>query len=495
MAERGYTVFYVKTQFDKKFNESKICSNLMEINLDCENNVSIYTSKLNNININTFLTSINKLRLKYKFDFFISYVANPFWYQLLKYINNTNIIYDCVDYHDGFGNISNTIINNEKKLLKNCDTLIITSPILADKLKVVNYHLIRNGCDFEYFNNILKEQQKNKKTICYYGAVSDWFDIELMEKIVKIFNNCIIYIIGNVWCNDSLKTDRINALKNYPNVKLFGEIPYSDLSKFLKNVTVGLIPFEISPLIECTNPVKLYEMMSFGLPVVMTKLPDVITLNNSELYYLSSTHEDFINNIHLSFNEKKDLKEKRIEFAKNNQWSSRVDDFEKIVKNNTPFVSIILLCFNNWKLTNNCINSVFKNSNYDNFELIIVNNCSTDETFEELKKYKKNSKIKIINNEENYGFAKGMNIGALHAFGDYLVLLNNDTYCMKNWLYPLLKPYLKDINCGIVSPITNNCGNEVKQFLIFDDIKDLQLKAKYLQHNKLYKYYKNKICP
>lgn len=494
MAERGYKVFYVRTKFNEEFLENKINENLIEINLNCNNDVSIYQSKLNKENINKLIKSIYNLKKKYNFNFFISYVANPFWFQLLKYINNTTIIYDCIDYHDGFGNISEIIINCEKKLLKNCDQLIMSSPILGEKLNVENYKLIRNGCDFEYFNNI-ELIEKNEKVICYYGAVSDWFDIDLMERVVKEFSDCIIYIIGFVYCNDKIKTNRIKRLNKYKNVKLLGEIPYKELCFYLKYISVGLIPFCINPLIECCNPVKLYEMMSMGIPVVMTEMPDVLTLKNNELYYVSKTYDNFIENIKIALNENGEMKNKRIEFAKNNSWDERVNNFEKIIINSVPLISIVLLCYNNWNLTEQCINSVLENTKYNNFELIIVNNNSSDDTKKKAKKYTKTHRVKIINNEENYGFAKGMNIGSLYASGDYLVLLNNDTYCMNEWLYPLIKPYLKDNNAGIISPVTNNCGNEVKQFLIFNDIHDLKIKSKYLQHNKLYKYYKNKICP
>lgn len=494
MAERGYKVFYVRTRFNEEFLENNINENLIEINLNCNDDVSIYKSKLNKENINKLTKSINDLKKKYNFNFFISYIANPFWYQLLKYINNTAIVYDCIDYHDGFGNISEVIINCEKKLLNNYDRLIMSSPILGEKLDVKNYKLIRNGCDFEYFNNI-ELIKKNKKVICYYGAVSDWFDIDLMERVVEEFSDYTIYIIGFVYCNDTERTNRIKRLNKYKNVKLLGEIPYKELCFYLKYVTVGLIPFCINPLIDCCNPVKLYEMMSMGIPVVMTEMPDVLTLKNDELYYVSKTYDNFIENIKVALNENGEMKEKRIEFARNNSWDKRVDNFERIVINSTPLISIVLLCYNNWDLTEQCINSIFENVEYKNYELIIVNNNSSDNTKEKLKKYKKSNKVKVINNKENYGFAKGMNIGALYSSGDYLVLLNNDTYCMNEWLYPLIKPYLKDNNAGIISPTTNNCGNEVKQFLIFDDIDDLKIKAKYLQHNKLYKYYKNKVCP
>jgi hypothetical protein len=89
-----------------------------------------------------------------------------------------------------------------------------------------------------------------------------------------------------------------------------------------------------------------------------------------------------------------------------------------------------------------------------------------------------------------------MNIGAIYSSAQYIVLLNNDTIVGKEWLYPLLKPLLlKDYGCG--SPITNNCGNEVKQFLYFkgENTKtnnintpfDLLKKAEHLQKNKKYK--------
>ena len=97
-----------------------------------------------------------------------------------------------------------------------------------------------------------------------------------------------------------------------------------------------------------------------------------------------------------------------------------------------------------------CIESVLNNSNYPYFELIIVNNNSTDNTEEGLKYYENNYHfITVINNKQNYGFAAGMNIGVLHSKYQYIILLNNDTVVSENWLYPLVKPLmLGDYNMG-----------------------------------------------
>ena len=100
--------------------------------------------------------------------------------------------------------------------------------------------------------------------------------------------------------------------------------------------------------------------------------------------------------------------------------------------------------------------------------------------------YSNTPNIKLIHNEENYGFAMGMNIGVLNSSHDYIILLNNDTIVSKDWLYPLVKPLILN-DYGIGSPITNNCGNEVKQFIYFTNIEDLLLKSNALQKQNMFK--------
>lgn len=332
MAKRGYKIFYIRTKFKKNFEEKEICDNLIEINLNCDDKTCIYNSKLNKENIIDLINSINKLRKKYDFKYFISYIANPFWFQLLKYEKNTHLIYDCVDNHSEFWNISDIVLKSEKKLIEKANKLIFTSPILAKKHKIECYNLIRNGCDFEYFNNI-NNIKNNKKVICFYGAISDRIDVELLEKVIINFKDCIIYLIGFVYCNNKNKMNKIKRLNKYKNVKFFGEISYDKLHLYLKDINVGILPFEIIPLIDCTNPVKLYEMLGMGIPVVLTKMLDVISLKRDDLYYISFNHEDFIKNIEIALNENGEKYNERIIFAKNNSWNNRVDDFEKIINN------------------------------------------------------------------------------------------------------------------------------------------------------------------
>lgn len=100
-------------------------------------------------------------------------------------------------------------------------------------------------------------------------------------------------------------------------------------------------------------------------------------------------------------------------------------------------VFIILVNYNNYKLTIDCIDSVFK-STYKEYSIVVVDNASTDGSFCILSNvYKNEDKVFILKSTENNGFSAGNNIGinfALKNGADYIMLLNNDTVIDKNMI-------------------------------------------------------------
>jgi glycosyltransferase involved in cell wall biosynthesis len=107
-------------------------------------------------------------------------------------------------------------------------------------------------------------------------------------------------------------------------VHFLGEKPYSELPKYLYWFDVCIIPFKLTPLIEATHPVKFYEYLSSGKPVVSAKLPELLPYN--DLCYLADSKEDFLNKIEIGLKEDNlETKRKRIEFAKSNTWDDRYE--------------------------------------------------------------------------------------------------------------------------------------------------------------------------
>jgi len=115
-------------------------------------------------------------------------------------------------------------------------------------------------------------------------------------------------------------------------------------------------------------------------------------------------------------------------------------------------VSIIILTWNKLDFTKKCLAFLEKNTNYSNWEATIVDNGSKDGTrgfIEEFIKEKGN-KYNLILNSTNKGYAAGVNQGIRAAEGDYILLLNNDVYVLKNWLISMVETLEKDEKNAIV---------------------------------------------
>jgi len=109
-----------------------------------------------------------------------------------------------------------------------------------------------------------------------------------------------------------------------------------------------------------------------------------------------------------------------------------------------PKISLIILNLNGKKFLNNCLKSVFA-TNYPDFEVILVDNGSTDGSPQlALRQFASPKNLQVILNEKNLGFAGGNNQGATKAKGDWLLFLNNDTQVEKEWLSSLMDEVLKD---------------------------------------------------
>ena len=112
----------------------------------------------------------------------------------------------------------------------------------------------------------------------------------------------------------------------------------------------------------------------------------------------------------------------------------------------SPKVSIIIINYNGKELLEKCLESLFK-VDYDNFEIILVDNNSTDGTMEFVTK--NYPSIIIIKLDSNKGFAEPNNIGSKIAKGEYLLFLNNDTVVTPDFISKMIKVVENDKKIGI----------------------------------------------
>ncbi|MBC7320847.1 methyltransferase domain-containing protein, partial [bacterium] len=131
--------------------------------------------------------------------------------------------------------------------------------------------------------------------------------------------------------------------------------------------------------------------------------------------------------------------------------SNKEKEAMKEENKSSSLTSIIVLTLNNLEYTKKCIESI-REYTPEPYELIVVDNGSTDGTIEYLESQ---SDIKLVKNPTNVGFAMGNNIGMKLAKGDYIVILNNDTVVTQGWLARLIACAKTDPSIGIVGPRSN----------------------------------------
>lgn len=118
-------------------------------------------------------------------------------------------------------------------------------------------------------------------------------------------------------------------------------------------------------------------------------------------------------------------------------------------------VSIILVTLNQLDFTEICLESIIE-ATTENYELIIIDNGSTDGTVEFLRQH---PSVKLIENNENVGFAAACNQGIAMAKGNYILFLNNDTLVTYGWLSHLLRWMKENPAIGLIGPVTNYAGS------------------------------------
>jgi GT2 family glycosyltransferase len=133
-----------------------------------------------------------------------------------------------------------------------------------------------------------------------------------------------------------------------------------------------------------------------------------------------------------------------------------------LARHASPRVSIIILTHDNLTFTKLCLESVVANTDYGDYEIVIVDNASADGTPDYLRELAaRYANVRVSFNDRNRGFAAANNQGLATADGDVLVLLNNDTIVAPGWLTSLVR-HLADPSVGAVGPVTNCIGNEAQ---------------------------------
>ncbi|MBI4698006.1 MAG: glycosyltransferase [Nitrospirae bacterium] len=160
----------------------------------------------------------------------------------------------------------------------------------------------------------------------YVGTISQRTDIRLLEFIARNRPEWTLLIAGRQ--ETSLNN---SGLLKLPNVRYLGIISYEELPKFLRSLDVCLIPHINTDYARSMSPLKLYQYLASGRPIVSTNIEGLGRLK--EYIRTGETYDDFMKCIEQALQEKTvELSHRRIEAAKHETWDKRVNDMFAVVK-------------------------------------------------------------------------------------------------------------------------------------------------------------------
>ena len=252
-------------------------------------------------------------------------IIQHFWINEIKY--NRSIL-RVADKIDSFKKINSNLKRMESLLMKDVDHIIYTAETLRTYLNGYEEKIfhISNGVNLEHFqkaNRDIPEDFKNipKPRVIYVGAIDEWFDVGLLYELASKRNNISFVIIGD----PAIDLSRISTLSN---VFILGRKDYKDIPSFLYNSDIGIIPFKLDhPIVNSINPIKLYEYMACGLPVIATKWKELEMISSPA--YLAKGTGSFLKGLDEYL--KNYSREKSTEFSKSNSWESRYLEINKLI--------------------------------------------------------------------------------------------------------------------------------------------------------------------
>jgi methionine biosynthesis protein MetW len=483
--QRGHRVFYVSSELvnhsEPGYQLEPISglNNVFQIRFYADSAPPIYEHKAHGALLRQLQLGFAKLLRDAQITNSISIVQHPFWLPMARSAPDSRFVYDCMDHHEGFGNCPPDVIAGERALMREADTLIVTSDWLyaVAHNKNPNTYIVRNACEFRHFNQVpttVYRDPKQRKILGYFGAIADWFDCSIVEALAQHFPDCLILLVGNDTCGARKK------FAKYKNINMIGEVSYGKLPHYLHAFDACILPFKIMDLTLATNPVKIYEYMCAGKPIVSVQLPELASMK--DFVYLADDKAHFIKHCETALQEPADAetRSKRIAYASEQTWIHRAEELEDALESSTlPFVSIVVVTYNNLDLTKLCLASIDAETRNVRYEIIIVDNASSDGSPQYLQEFANGrDDVVLILNQDNTGFSKANNQGLAQAKGDYLVVLNNDTVVTSGWATGLIRHCKKDPTIGLIGPVTNNIGNEAKIEIQYDSLQEMPAKAR-----------------
>lgn len=266
-------------------------------------------------------------RLAMKHPIIWTYMPNAI--EIIERIPSSKVVYHCIDDYAEFTGVPKVAFEKmERKMLERADITIVSAKKLFENKRPYarNIQYIPHGVNLEEFRAYLKETV-NLKDIDgikspiagFIGRIADWIDLPLIMRCAKELPGWNFVLVGpsNV---------DLEPYLSFPNVHFLGEKNYKEVPHYIQRYDVCLMPFVSNALVASVNPLKMYEYLALGKPIVTVPIDEVEDF--AHLLTIADT-SNFSKGIEKAYKEDTEVKRViRIESVSGRSWG---DIAEKIL--------------------------------------------------------------------------------------------------------------------------------------------------------------------
>ncbi len=358
-AQRGYRVLFVERPIGLEhfmryptFRQRKlrrwregirpVADNLWIVSLPLLLPGKYYSLVINRLNQKVTKLATRRYLRQLEFSKPILWLYNPEQGDLIGQFQEKLSVYHCIDEWTAAttGRKRRTIAALEKELLHKADLVFANSPpTFANKRRHnPQTYRIPSGADVQHFAQATDAALAEHRAIAnlprprigYSGHINERLDYAILETLARQRPDWTLVFVGDTypWTMNSPSLQQLNTLSN---VHFLGKRPFADMPALLKGMDVCLLPYVADERGHFRSPLKLYEYLAAGKPIVSTPHPEAAEF---ETYvYQAATPELFVSAVAQALTD--DSAEKRHQrhcLAQQHSWNGRVDEMERIMQ-------------------------------------------------------------------------------------------------------------------------------------------------------------------
>jgi glycosyltransferase involved in cell wall biosynthesis len=258
---------------------------------------------------------------------------------LIKKLESKKALYECVDEFSGAKGLikPETVRKQERATLTSVDAAIVTAPALKNSKEIFNrnIYVVSNAANVAHFASVSASSFSEpddlhslpRPRLIFIGGIAYWIDLNLVRYLATSRPDWQILMVGPVMANTEI-------LHGLSNVHFLGRKPYDLLPNYLSHSDIALNPYKIDSVAENCSPLKLYEYMAAGIPIVSTDMPEARQF--PELIKIAATPEQYISQISDFLSMDRASRERYCDQARrearNHTWESRFLQADKIAQ-------------------------------------------------------------------------------------------------------------------------------------------------------------------